>query len=227
MNCIERLAELDSGLISDVLDEAGWPMHALDVSLRPVSPGARLVGRAACIRGEPIVAGRHAPAALPGDAIESVAAKDAVIVLSTGGYRDAAPVGGLVSMSLMSRGATGLVTDGAVRDSQELADMGFPVFSAALSPINATRRWRFVEVNVPVPMPGAGGATVTVLPGDLILGDADGIVVIPQAFAEQVIEDAEELKSIEARIAAAMRDGMTRIAAFAAHPRFAHVRPLV
>lgn len=226
MDSLERLAKLDTGLISDVLDEAGWPMHALDVSLRPVTPGARLVGRAACIRGEAIVAGRHAPTALPGDAIEAIAVPGSIIVISTGGYRDAAPVGGLFCSSLMGQGATGLLTDGAVRDSVELAEMGFPVFSAALSPVNASRRWRFAEADVPVPMPGIGGTTLTVHPGDLILGDNDGVVVIPGRHALQVIEDAEQLKRIEAEIVAAMRSGMTRASAFAAHPRFAHVRLL-
>ena len=226
MDIVDRLSNLDTGLVSDILDEGGWPVHALDFALRPVVPGTRLVGRAACIRGEAIVAGRHAAGPLPADAIETIAKPGTIIVLATGGYRAASPVGGLICGSLMARGATGLLTDGAVRDSTELAELEFPVFTAALSPVNATRRWRFAQIDVPVAMPGQTAPWVSVHPGDLILGDSDGVVVIPQRFAVQVVEDAEELKRIEARIVAAMRDGMSRVAAFAAHPRFAHVRAL-
>src|SRR5690606_34889403 len=113
MTLLDRLAKLDSGLISDVLDEGGWSNHALAFSLRPATPRAQLVGRAACIRGEPIATGQPAAKPLAPDGIESIAAPGTIIVLATGGYCAAAPVGGLFCTSLMARGAAGLISDGA------------------------------------------------------------------------------------------------------------------
>ena len=75
-------------------------------------------------------------------------------------------------------------------------------------------------------MPGMNGATVSVAPGDLLLGDADGVVVIPLRHADSLIADAERLQAIEEAIRADMKAGNSREEAFAKHPRFAHIRPV-
>lgn len=111
-----------------------------------------------------------------------------------------------------------------MRDADEIRGLGFPVFSAAVTPINASRRWRLTEADATIRLPGQSGLPVAVAPGDLILADADGVVVVPAAAAEQVIADAEELQRIEARIGEALRAGGRRAEVFKANPRFAHIR---
>ena len=221
---LERLSRLDSGQVSDVLDEAGLPNHALSSQIAPVYAVARLVGRAACVRGEPIVTGQHAPKALPTEALEELIRPGSILVIATAGFLVAATVGGIVSRSLQQRGCAGLITDGVVRDVDEIRDLGFPIFAAGVSPLNASRRWRFVEADVALSLPGQTGASIVVQPGDLILGDRDGTVIVPEAIATQIIEDAEELRRIEGKIADDLRSGISRAEAFKRNSRFAHVR---
>nr|WP_163501968.1 hypothetical protein [Halomonas socia] len=223
---VSRLQRLDSGLISDVLDEAGWPNHSLSSILRPLFPGARIVGRAACVRGESLCRGNHSPKTLPAGDLESVVEDETVLVLASDGYTTASPIGGIVSRSLMKNGCCGIITDSAVRDKDEIIDLAFPVFAAGLSPVNAARRWHFVEANIPVTLPGQTSFHVTIHPEDLLLADNDGAVVIPAQFSQQIIEDAEELKLIESKIVAAMDNGVSRSEAFKRYPRFCHVRPI-
>lgn len=222
---VTRLSRLETGQVSDVLDEAGLPNHALASSLVPVAPDTRFAGRAACLRGEPIITAKTVQPALPPDALEKAVRPGSVLVIATAGFVSGAVIGGFVAYSLKRDGAVGLVTDGAVRDADELRDLGFPVLSAAVTPINAGRRFRLVEAGKPVMLPGQAGAPVFVAPGDLILADADGVVVVPVDGAEQIISDAEELQRIEHAIGADLRAGGARSEVFAKHPRFAHVRP--
>jgi len=221
---VDRLARLDTGQVSDVLDEAGLPNQVLAASLRPLQPGTRLAGRAACIRGEPIVAGRHAPVALPSDAVEQVARPGSVLIVAAGGFVAGATLGGFVAHSLQRQGCRGVLTDGAVRDADEIRSFVFPVFAAAVTPVNGSRRWQHVEADRPVVLPGQSGVPVTVCPGDLVLGDADGVVIVPAGLAEQIVEDSEQLRCIEEAIGAGLRAGQLRRDAFRQNPRFGHVR---
>ena len=98
------------------------------------------------------------------------------------------------------------------------------MIAAAITPINGARRWRLVEADRPVTLPGHEGRAVTVSPGDFILADGDGVVVIPLQVAEQVIADAEELQRIEREIGKSLRAGGQRNEVMKNNPRFAHVR---
>src|SRR5205807_6086644 len=93
-----------------------------------------------------------------------------------------------------------------------------------LTPVNASRRWRIVSVDEPVHLAGLAGGSVTVRPGDYLLGDADGVIVVPVEIARAAIEAAEQLAHIEGTITQAIRAGGTREQLFAQHPRFAHIR---
>lgn len=221
---IDRLARLETGQVSDVLDEAGLPDHALSVDILPLAPGQRLVGRAACVRGAPMTQTGNPRTGLPADTLERVATAGSVLVIESGGFTAGALLGGFVAYSLRRSGCTGIVTDGAIRDADEIRSYGMPCYARAVTPLNGSRRWRLVEADVPIALSGQTGPAVRIAPGDLILGDGDGVVVIPQAAAETIIEDAEELARIEGRIGDALRGGDARTAVFKRHPRFAHVR---
>jgi 4-hydroxy-4-methyl-2-oxoglutarate aldolase len=222
---VARLARLETGQVSDVLDEAGLPNQVLASSLFALAPGARFAGRAACLRGEPIISAKHVVPALPPEALEQAATPGSVIVMATGGFVAGACIGGFVAYSLKREGAVGFVTDGAVRDADEIRELGFPVVTGAVTPTNGARRWRLVEAGRPVTLPGQTGVPVVVNPGDLILADGDGVVVVPADGAEQIIADSEELQRIERAIGEGLRAGGTRPAVFKANPRFAHIRP--
>jgi len=224
---VARLARLETGVVSDVLDEAGFGAHAPCHRLRAVTPASRFAGVAACVRGEARVSTRApAPegARASAYAVERAARPGTVLVVATGGFGGGAFMGGLLARELVARGCRGLLTDGLVRDAADLARLGMPVVSAGLTPVNASRRWAPVEEGVPVTLPGLGGGTVAVRPGDLVLGDEDGVVVLPAEHASELIAMAEELTRVEAAINREMDAGAGRAEAFARHDRFAHVR---
>ena len=225
---LARLAKLETGQISDVLDEAGVSNHALSSALTPLTPltsGTRFAGVAVCARGEASVQGRHARPAMPGEALEKAMHPNAVLMIESGGFTRGALFGGFVAYSLQRAGCVAIVSDGGVRDADEIRGLGLPVISAAVTPVNGSRRWQWTDVGVPIALPGQEGRPVPVAPGDYILADGDGLVVIPAAIAATVIEDTEKLSEVEREIGKGLRAGGTRAEVFKRNPRFAHIRP--
>ncbi len=227
---IERLSKLETAGMSDVLDEMGYSSQVLTSDLRPLDGERRLAGIALCVRGENRVvtqsqAPPHQHPFSPYE-IERAMQPGLVAVIDAGAQDAGAMIGGFVATSLKSKGCQGLVTNGGVRDSREIVAVGLPTFCTFVTPINASRRWSITEVGEPLRLPGMGGGTVAIRPGDLILGDADGVVVIPTEIAVPAIEAAETLDAIEKRITQGIRDGGTREQLFKLHPRFAHIRRL-
>ena len=147
-----------------------------------------------------------------------------VLVIDASGEKYGAAVGGFMAATFKARGCIGLVVNGAVRDGLELIDLGLPAFVRFHTPANSARRWELASVGAPISMPGLGGAAVAVRPGDFVLGDFDGVMVIPGEHAPQLIEDAERLQEIERVIREQIKAGATREEAFARNPRFAHIR---
>jgi 4-hydroxy-4-methyl-2-oxoglutarate aldolase len=225
----ERLMRLDTSVMSDVLDEAGLPNQSLAHFLRPLDPLKRLAGPALCATGRPIARGarKDASGAISMYELERRMSPGKVLVVDAGSEQVGATIGGFMAATFKAKGCHGLVVNGAVRDALELIDFGLPTFFRFHSPANASRRWELAEVDTPVAMPGMGGSMVIVHPGDFLLGDIDGLVVIPRRFAPQLIEDAQTLQRIEQAIRDAISAGATREEAFARNPRFAHVRPVV
>lgn len=125
-----------------------------------------------------------------------------VLVIDCRGDTRAACAGQILVARLMQRGVAGLVGDGGIRDAGPIADMAFPVFCTGPSaPLNLAQH-HAVESNVPI---GCGG--VAVYPGDLIVGDRDGIAVIPAAMADEVARDAAEQEELEEFLLQRVIDG--------------------
>lgn len=134
-------------------------------------------------------------------AIESVPPGH-VLVLDCRGEKRVASGGQILTTRLMMRGAAGLVSDGPVRDSGEIAKMDFPVYCAGGSaPLNLLYH-HATDLNVPI---GCGG--VPVYPGDIIVGDDEGVAVIPQHLADEVAADAAEQEKMEIFILERVRGG--------------------
>jgi regulator of RNase E activity RraA len=166
------------------------------LGFEPAWPAARVLGPAFTAQGGPgdNLALHHAVAqAAPGD----------VIVLAVGGERRRAHCGGIVATAARTRGVAGLVVDGAVRDRDELEKIGLPVFHLGASPLKPSKDGP-AELGVPV---GIGG--VRIEPGDLIAADADGIVVVPAALADELAAAASELEAREIEILAELAAGRT------------------
>lgn len=224
---ISRLAKLETAGFSDVLDEMGYPNQVLASTLRPLDPESRLAGAALCVRGENRLVTQSAASPekqISAYELERRMKPGLVAVIDAGGHSIGATIGGFIATSLKTNGCQGIVTNGGVRDSREIAAVGLPTFCAFVTPVNASRRWSIVEVDQPVHLPGIAGSPVTIRPGDFVLGDADGVLVIPVEIAAAGIEAAEELDAIEERITQGIRAGGTREELFAQHPRFKHIR---
>jgi regulator of RNase E activity RraA len=185
---LRRFARLPTANIGDVMDRLG----ILDSRIGPVWPGARLVGPAFTVwtrSGDNQAVHRALAVARPGD----------VVVVNGGGDESRALIGDIMGARAKSRGVAGFVLDGATRDAPGLAEIGMPVFARAVTPAGP---YKFG--------PGYLGRTVAVggvavAPGDILVGDDDGVVVVPQeealeiAAASEAVLTAEDARRAEAR----------------------------
>lgn len=183
---------LFAALLSDALDAVGITDQAMHPGIRPLDDGLKLCGRART--GLYAEAGYVPPGTNPYEleiAIVDDLKPGDVAVFACGGSRRIAPWGSLLSTATRARGAAGCVTDGFVRDTLEIRAMQLPVFHGGIAPLDSKGRGQIVATDVPVICGG-----VRVAPGDLVFGDADGLVVIPQAAEADVLRFAfEKLKS--------------------------------
>lgn len=134
--------------------------------------------------------------------VDDLAPGDVVVLACDGPTERIAPWGELLSTASHARGAAGCVTDGLVRDVRQIRAMRFPVFCGGIGPLDTKGRARMVERDVPVVCAGA-----SVCRGDLVFGDVDGIVVIPQQVEQEVIRRAIEKVSGESQSRAALQRG--------------------
>ena len=172
--------------------------------LAPIDPGQRMVGRAHTLRFLPIredLIETYAPRLnAQRKAIESLQPGE-VLVIDARNETEAGTIGDIFAARAIQLGAAGVVTDGAVRDTPALRSLGLPVYHRASH--GATFRRLHMPVDQQVPIACAG---VTVIPGDVIVGDGEGVVVVPAALAAEVAAEAEQQDLEEAW-------GMERVAA--------------
>jgi len=178
--------QLFSALLSDSLDAIGVPGQAMSAGIRPLDETLKLCGRARTgqYAEMPYLVDGANPYELEIAIVDDLKPGD-VAVFSCGGSSRIAPWGGLLSTATRARGAAGCVTDGFVRDILEIRGLKLPVFHGGIAPLDSKGRGQIQAVDVPVMCGG-----VRVAPGDLVFGDADGVVVVPQAVEAQVLEFA-------------------------------------
>jgi regulator of RNase E activity RraA len=134
--------------------------------------------------------------------------RDAVLVVKSNDDV-AAHFGELSAVAMKARGVRGVVIDGATRDAEYILRERFPVFCRYRTPLDSLPRWRATEWGRPVTIGG-----VRVSPGDVIVGDLDGVAVVPKALAVPVLLECERLLSTENRVRDAVRKGMAPLAAY-------------
>lgn len=175
--------QLFSAVLSDALDAVGHRNQAMSPRMRPLDDTLKMCGRA---RTGIYVEVAHVdeetnPYELEIAIVDDLKPGD-VAVFACGGSARIAPWGGLLSTATRARGAVGCVTDGFVRDVLDIRALKLPVFSAGIAPLDSKGRGQVQAVDVPVICDG-----VLVSSGDLVFGDVDGVVVVPQAVEEDVL----------------------------------------
>ena len=192
--------KLFSAVIADILDEQGYHHQCLPVTIRPLRESWKLVGRAMTVLGEDIDT-TDDPYGLMFDALDDL--KPDEIYLATGGAQDYALWGELMATAAQARGAAGAIFNGAVRDSQSLLAMDFPVFCTTRSPQDQKGRGRVIAYRTTLQI-----EAVTVQDGDLIVADIDGVVVVPYQIEDRVIDDALEKVDAENIVRDEIRKGL-------------------
>lgn len=176
--------QLYSGVICDILDEAGFRNQAMREDIRPLVADTVLAGRAKTILFSDVYYIQHNPYELEIKAIDSVKLGE-VVVVSTNESRRNGPWGELMSMASKMRGARGAVIDGLIRDTKKIRELGFPVFCAGFKPVDSKGRGMVIDYDCPVEV-----GNVLVRPGDVIFADYDGVVVIPAQVLASTVEKA-------------------------------------
>lgn len=200
--------EIYSAVLSDVLDSLGYRDQAMTADIRPVWPGAVVVGRAHTILSSDIYHTPDDPYAMEIEAIDSVPV-NGVVVAGTNRSTRTCLWGELLSTATQARGGRGAILDGHTRDVRKIETMGFPVFSTGMRPVDSKGRGAIVAVNEPVMCGG-----VMVYPGDLVFADIDGVVVVPQAVEDEAIRLAREKVSGENEMRDWLASGKTLREAF-------------
>ncbi len=195
--------KLFCALLSDVLDALGCMDQAMPARIRPLDESSVMVGRARTALFADIyeVAPNVNPYELEIALIDSLR-PDEVPVFACGTTGRIAPWGELLSTASKSRGAVGALMDGMVRDIKAIRAMGFPVFHGGIGPLDSKGRGKTIAIDVPIECAG-----VKVSTGDLIFGDADGVVVVPKALEERALAAAFEKLKGERSTLAELRAG--------------------
>lgn len=169
---LEKLNKLPTGNVAD--NNNSVPRQGvMDSAIKPLDPKCHMVGRAVTVRcypGDNLALHQGIYAAQPGD----------VLIFDCRGYSDAGHFGDIMALACKMRGIAGVVIDGSCRDAQDIIELGLPVFVRGMNP-SGTVKASLGEVNVPV---RCGGVLVN--PGDIVLGDCDGVVVVPQEKEDEV-----------------------------------------
>jgi len=187
---LEAYKGMQAATLHEVMGKRGAMLH----HIRPVWPGSYVVGSALTVKARPgdnLMLHKAVSIAKPGD----------ILVVDVDEFQEAGIWGEIIANAAMMKGIVGIVTNGTVRDSMPIKELGFPMFAYGLS-MKGTTKMTPGLINHPVTIFG-----VTVNPGDIVLGDNDGVVVVPLAEAEKVLELARKKEADEAKVIERIRNG--------------------
>lgn len=203
----QRFMAVDTSNVADVLDQLGHLDYGLSAAFLPYPATAgRLAGWAYTIRGQMV----------PYDGTGDAAKMQACAGISTGevsvwsGDGDGiCYFGELIALGMQERGSAGALVDGGIRDVRWLGEHGFTVYARYRTPVQSIGRWRVTGCQERVYIAGATTPRVAVDPGDFILADDDGAIVVPAALVDTVLARAEELTATEVRIRQELANGLS------------------
>jgi regulator of RNase E activity RraA len=203
-----RYSRLYTGAVTDSLDELGYEDQTLDTSIRPLDETLSMAGIAFPITGRPnrtIDPEENVRSILQmlGDAPEG-----SVLMYDTNDDLSA-HIGELTTAALQANDCEGAVVDGGARDTAFIREQEFPVFRRYDTPADCVYRWEIMDWGVETVVGG-----VSVAPGDVVVGDADGVVVVPGEVSDRVLDKSEDRVNSEDKVREAVRDGTTPIDAY-------------
>ena len=215
LQLIDRLAAIPyTGAISDILDELGRTSQVLPAGIQSIQPGQTLAGRALTVTGE------HASGLARDDyflpfltMLGSIGSGD--VVVSQPNDLTIAHFGELSAETAKSRGGRGAVIDGGIRDVDYILKLGFPVFARYQTPQDIVNRWVVKDTNAPITI-----GEVRIQAGDFVVGDRDGVVIIPQSVAGELVTKAEAVVHTENAVRKAILDGVHPLEAYEKFGRF-------
>ncbi len=188
---VEGFRNVEAASVADAMEQLYGTKAYMSHDMRPVAK-TKFAGPAVTVllKKEEHKEGSKASQGML-DAIDAAPPGSVYVMVLEDGL-DYAGIGALMSTAMKVRGLTGAVVDGSVRDTPQLARLQFPVFSRGTAPSTTINHYRFAGANIPVKCAGA-----MVSPGDIIVADEDGVVVVPKAKAAEVLKKSEELDNTE------------------------------
>jgi regulator of RNase E activity RraA len=200
---IEDFGKISTTIISDAMNRT----NVMKASIKPLIENVRIAGNAItvkCIVGDNIMTHMAIYLAMAGD----------IIVIDGKGYADKSIWGGIQTEVSKDRGIEGIVIDGSIRDIQDVKKLQYPVFCSGVTSAGPHKGWGD-SINVPIQCGG-----VPVHPGDIIVGDDDGVVVVPLKDANEVLEKAKEIMKLEEGWMKKIEDGKTTLEATGLDKKF-------
>lgn len=191
---IKQIAQLPTATLHEAMGKQG----ALPSGIKPISPDMKLCGTAFTVQSMPrdnMLLHRALAEAKAGD----------VIVAHVSDFWEAGYWGEIMAVGAQARGIAGLVIDGCVRDAEPISALGFPIFARGLC-IHGTTKFGKGAINQPITI-----GNIPIQPGDIIVGDRDGVVVVPAERAAEIIEKSQAREAKEADVMARLRAGETTL----------------
>src|SRR5712675_533847 len=180
-----RYLKVDTATVADVLDVLGLPDQGLAPEFAPYPANAgRMAGWAYTLRGKMTrYAGSGDPRKMK--AVDGVGRGE--LAVWSGEGKGVCFFGELIALGMKRRGCAGALVDGGIRDIEWIKRQRFPVYARYRTPVQSIGRWKVTAWQVPVEFPGATSARVKVRPGDFVLADADGVIVVPERVTANVL----------------------------------------
>lgn len=203
-------SHLYTPVIGDVLDRIGRPHQFLPADIRPICSSMMLVGRAMPVLIADVFGSQQRPFGQLMEALDQLCPGE--VYVARGGRIPCSAWGEILTVTARMRGATGAVIDGYHRDTRRILEQDWPVFSRGSYGQDAAVRSSVVNYRVEVEIGG-----VEISPGDLVVGDEDGVVVVPRVIEDEALERALAKAVAENRVRKAIEEGLTSTEAYETH----------
>ena len=198
---VEGFRSVGTSTLGDILD--GMGLEGVISGLRPMTGGTVLVGPAVTVKQVSGVLGTYGIEDFPIGRVIDYGKPGDVLVFDNGS-KEISTWGGLASTAAKIRGIEGVVIDGACRDTDQIVELGFPVFTRHITPTTGKTRIKMLEMNGIIQCGG-----IRIRPGDIIVADGTGIVVVPQEKAHDILEKAQEAEKAEEHFVEQLKRGKT------------------
>ena len=213
-NLVRRLEQGYSGALFDVLRGMGYPNQVLPPEIRALDPSLKIVGMVYTVSGHVDEAADPHQTLLGWTRMLSRVPAGSVVICQPNDST-LSHMGELSSETLMHRGIRGYIVDGGCRDSDFILRIGFPVFCRYLTPKDIVGRWVVDGLGDPIAIGGIAVAT-----GDCVVADRDGVVIVPQSFAEAAVDGMEKIIRQEDLVRKAILGGMDPEQAYLEYGKF-------